>query len=356
MAVTLTRCASCHNDVAASAAACPRCGSTEMETAGVPTVTAPPPQARSPFVQPWVPTRTFWIACIAIGAAIVLLVVMSAVLRATIYSPRAAIQRYFDALNAHDAVAAAAAQEDPGAVQAAGKLLQGKDYRAPADLRIGKVALGPKDSGGVAHITYTVDGKPVSATIGVVKSSQRAFATFDRWKVASAVGGLDIAGSPTMLLINGQQLATDAPVLYPGGYRVTTADNPLVTVEPVLVTVPVNGAGKATIKATLKEGAQEKYAPVVKSYVDDCVEQFKTNPNSAPDDCPFLNGVYSSDISIDKYPTTQLAVSSGAITVSTATPGQLTAGSGWGDSTPTPFELTGFATTDGTSMRFVANR
>ncbi|SDS54008.1 hypothetical protein [Microlunatus soli] len=357
MASTLVRCASCHNDVAASAAACPRCGSTEFESPGAPAVSAPQQLATSPFVKPWIPTRTFWIVCLSIAAAIVLLVAVSAILRATIYSPRAAVQRYFDALSAHDQVAAAAAQEDSTAVRAAGKLLQSKDYRAPEDLRVGKVTLESGDHNGVAAINYTVDGKPVSSKIRVVKSSERAFATFDQWKVADAFGALDIAGSPTMLLINGQQLATDSPVLYPGGYRVTTADNPLVTVEPVTVNVPVNGAGRAAIKATLKEGAQAKFVPVVKTYVDGCVEKLRSDPSGAPDDCPFLSGVYSEDITIDAYPTTQLAVTDGAITVTTTTPGQLTSGSGWGEDTQLPFELSGFATTDGgAAIRFVADR
>lgn len=345
MVATLTRCASCHNDVSSTAAACPRCGSTELESRGTPAVSRPLPQASPPFVTPWVPTRGFWIACTAIAAAIVLLVASSAILRATVYSPRAAINRYFAALAARDPAAVAKAQEDPDSTAMAAGLLRSPDYHPPQDLRIKKISVESGDRGGVADISYTIDGRPFSSMIGVEQSDQRAFATFDQWKVSHAAGALEVTGSTSVMAINGQHLPTDAPVLHPGSYRVSAADNPLVTVAPITVAVPVAGAGTGTLEPKLKPDAQKSFAPVIKTYVDGCVSKL-AGGESVSEECPFLNGVYGSDVTVDSYPTTELAVHDGTITVTTTEPGQLTTGSGWGDSTAQSFELSGRADID----------
>ena len=350
MAATLARCSSCHNIMSASAAACPRCGSTERST-DVPEIPAHPLAMRAPFVRPWTPTPPFWIVTGTIFAVFVLLIAGTVVARTIVYTPQAAIHQYFAALKNRDAASILEVEPDLDQQSYAIKALQSRDYRAPDDLRIGKIAKTGDDSRSV-EISYKINNQPLNSTITVVQNETRNAAGFFAWHPAGAVGGLQLQGAFfAKPKINGQPIPqnTDVmPALLPGGYRITNASNPLADIPDATVSIPAGAVGSAQLKPALRPDAIDKVNPVVTKYVDRCISSAVAG--SPDDDCTFLGdaGIYGGEtLKLGAYPKINLNLTDEGIIVSTATKGSITVSSDYSDEDQNvPFSVDGFAYLD----------
>lgn len=350
MDATLVRCPSCRNVISAAADSCPRCGSTERAAVTTGASDESGPTSPPPFVRPWRPTRDFVIACVTVAAGIGLLIIVAIMIQQLLYSPQASIRSYFGALDDRDpaAVAGVIVEDHPYAGEAIGK----DGYQPPSGFDIGRVS--GDDDARTAEVSYQIGGQDFSSTVELERDPEdRVLGVFDRWKIVNPVGGLTFSGPYVApVSVNGQAIpvrGTDTmPVLYPGSYRVTVADNPIATVEPIDAAVQLSSETRAELTAELKPSANSDLEPKIKAHVDGCIQAAQKGDYQQLDQCTFLEEVdlYGGELSVTSYPVTEVTIGEGQIQVGTTSPGTVLIKSEYGDDETASITITGYAHVD----------
>ncbi|QGN33999.1 hypothetical protein [Microlunatus sp. Gsoil 973] len=243
------------------------------------------------------------------------------------YTPQAAVRQYFTALTERDADRVVDLEPDLDQQSYAISVLQSPDYRPPARVRIGEIV---RTGSGRASVetSYTINDQPFTSSITVVRDARRSILGLRTWRTVRTLAGVQL-NSPFFSgpKINNRLIPQNSdavPPLLPGGYRVTSAPNPLADVPPAEVAVPVGAAGAADLTPRLKAGARMAIDPLVAEYVDRCIDA--VNHRKPTRDCRFVAGVEvraGEMITVDRYPRSKLVLSDHGIQVTTAEKGRL---------------------------------
>lgn len=239
---------------------------------------------------------------------VVLLVVGLVGYRATGPGPADVVSAYFACLGKRDARCAVAqlrpqagslTWEPPDDRLMTGSVLRSREYTPPRHVRVGEPS-GDGETRSV-RVSYELAGKRRSAVLAVSKapdSGLRAHWLIDEWRDNGATGLLAIVKpNAPYYLVNGQRLVSSrqpkdsaldqAPAfkysVFPGRYRVTVPDNPLLATSGKTAVVSMSAAeADVRLDLTVKESAKAEVRRQVKAHLQRCVRIDSLNPPHCP--------------------------------------------------------------------------
>lgn len=262
--------------------------------------------------------KTILISGIVIGVLIVLGVAYS-VLNLTVFSAKSVAQQYLTAISSGD-YAKANDIADPQVGKDQLKLLSNdvakSDNATIANPHIDSV----QNAGNVAtvEVTYSLNGKNMTDTLTINKSGSK-FMIFSNWEISTPLlktVSVSVPDTVSSLSINGIDVTsknaqkksgnTWSLRVYPGTYKVKTADSKYITSDTV--TIRTNSEDyDSTDSISIKPTKELKTAlsDAVKTQLDECAK----STDYEPEDCPFGLSLYGDDDdyrnfawSIIKYP------------------------------------------------------
>jgi hypothetical protein len=239
--------------------------------------------------------RPFLLGLAIFGALVVLVGTLQVVGR-VYYRPAGIVAAFFDALGHRDASAArglllpTGAEVDQPLLQRA--VLASAGYTPPGAVRIGRT-----DSAGdqaTVAVSFSLGGQRHGLTVGLRRDGHTTAGLFDRWRITDGLYPLNVdAPGVNPVLVAGTPIswtggdATAALTAFPGGYRVSLPDQPLLQAAPVTAYAGITDAGgdsaTGALQPTIKSSVLTAIDQQVRSYLDGCARSTVLTP----DNCPF---------------------------------------------------------------------
>ena len=333
--VTLPRqesCLRCGHALEAPVTACAGCGSLHDEqdrfcsrcgrSLTAPVEKAPPPAGVPPFLPGPQRFPRGLIAVAAVFAALVLGVTGLKIVEGRYFRPASAVVAFFAALADRDADAAVARLAvdptgDSALLRAA--VLRSDGYTPPSGVRVRSSEL--MEERATVEAEFRVGGTGHRRLFSLVRDTSATAGLFYRWRIDGGVFPLDVAaGGVDTVRVAGAPVALAAPeygqpslLAFPGSYRVTLPEQPLLEAPASVVHVTASDMEYASVRVepVIKSGARAAVDQQIRAYLDDCAEQ----PVLEPVGCPFSSYPFGEvrDVrwKITEYPRYDLAVDDG---------------------------------------------
>ncbi|WP_049562595.1 hypothetical protein [Nonomuraea sp. SBT364] len=268
---------------------------------------------------------------VAVGAAVfmtlVLLVLVLKIVEGVLFQPANTVRAFFQALNDRDADAAGAlVVPDPerdltGTDLRGGAVLRSPGYTPPTAVEAGPVVPAEDDQATVG-VSYSVGGQRQQVMLTLERDERATVAgLFREWRIVKGAIGeaytqVETAGP---VLVAGASASAEYDVLraygYPGGYRVTLPEQPLLEAEPVIAYTGADRyAEPGVLRPVVKATVQDEVDKQVRTLLDRCSKGTEITRENCP--YPWSNhpGPEQVKIKVVSYPTCEITVSRGQVT------------------------------------------
>ncbi|HEX6683760.1 MAG TPA: hypothetical protein VF062_13235 [Candidatus Limnocylindrales bacterium] len=273
---------------------------------------------------------------LGIGAAVLTVLALVSVysfVSTRFFTPQRTVTGYLDALVAGDADEAMSYLLPVGEGEGTGsewrmlltsEVLNHEGYREPANIVVGEVT-GEEDVR-VVPVSFEIDGAEHAMEFTVRRSEAKTLGLFRGWLIDGGLAPLEIfAPAAAPVTVNGVTMPPESGgfLAFPGGYRVSVVDNPLLQGRDVTA-VAVGGGNPVQLTVTLKDSARAEVEAQVKSFVDECAKSTDLEPTGCPFAAFAIEPIANVKWTVTTYPTLNLTVNpqTGTVNVTTTRSGR----------------------------------
>jgi hypothetical protein len=325
-------CLRCGHALAARAVACAGCGNPHYEqdrfcsrcgrSLTAPVEKASPLAGVPPFLAGPQRFPRRLLALLAVFTALVLVVTGLKIVDVRYFRPGSAVVAFFDALADRDADAAAerlavAPTGDSALLRTA--VLRSDGYTPPSGVRVRASEI--VEGRATVEADFRVGGTGQRRKFSLVRDASATAGLFYRWRIDDGVFPLDVAaGGVDTVLMAGVPVALAAPeygqrplLAFPGSYRVTLPEQPLLEAPESVVHVGASDTEYASVRMepVIKSGARAAIDQRIRAYLADCAKQTVLKPVGCPFSSYSFGGVRDVRWKIVEYPRYDLTVDDG---------------------------------------------
>lgn len=314
----VTACAGCGSPHDEQARFCSRCG----RSLTAPVEKAPPPAGVSPFLPGPQRFPRGLVAVLAGFAVLVVVVTGLKIVDGRYFRPGSAVVAFFDALAGRDAEKAVARLAYAPAGDSAllrTAVLRSDGYTPPSGVRVRASEI--MEGRATVEVEFRVGETGHRRQFWLIRDASATAGLFYRWRIDGGIFPLDVsAGGVDTVLVAGVPVALVASEYgqsslpaFPGSYRVTLPEQPLLEAPESVVHVGASDAEYASVRVepVIRSSARAAVDQRIRAYLDDCAEQ----TTLAPVGCPFssysFGEVRDARWKIVEYPRYDLMVDDG---------------------------------------------